>query len=75
MFILTLGFGGRLYPLTTSGQMVTMIYSFVGIPLMLAMTSDLGLVVFDCEWFPSFLLHQFPVYIQLFYIFVVSHNV
>ena len=43
----TTGFGGRLYPNTAAGRLVTMIYSFIGIPFMLAMTSDLGLVIFD----------------------------
>jgi hypothetical protein len=36
-----------LYPQTEAGKIVTMLYSFIGIPFMLAMTSDLGLVIFD----------------------------
>ena len=43
----SIGFGGRLYPKTSAGRIVTMLYSFIGIPFMLAMTSDLGLVIFD----------------------------
>ena len=44
------GFGNRLYPKTTLGMTVTMIYSFIGIPLlMVTMTSDIGLIVFEGE--------------------------
>jgi hypothetical protein len=49
------GFGGRLYPQTSAGQLVTMLYSFIGIPFMLAMTSDLGLVIFDGVSKPGFI--------------------